>query len=442
MEMSEATSDALRQRIADVVEEGDYLAAARVWAELVRQDPGDEALRVEEIGALNLAHAWQDAEDRAAVAVADFPQSIYIQLARANIAYMSYDWQVAVERFEEIRKRFDPARFHDSLNTVLVQLHCHELMSDYENARRLANAFWPQLRKTNFTFRHESLLLGTLLTPERRKLHLAWIAHAMPRRFRQDFHKRESLASRNGAWMKRCARGVKILSLGQNCLPWMLPNRWGLRPDDIDMNPLGPFDYFPTIADKAAEALDSDFEPFLREDALRPFITGTKIPALMNDAMQASFFHETGNWWSENNWARLKLAYRERIVRFKNSIRRGPALYVYAICGAASVESIVDSYYRVLHDENSRLLIVNLLKEPLATQVKRPHVRLVHVPYPEDYTWTHWEEFTSERGIAFELEIVGEILAQVRQLTGDVKPPSDQVSVLGAFRHALSRVGF
>jgi hypothetical protein len=313
-----------------------------------------------------------------------------------------------------------------------------------QNARRLADAFWPLLRKTRVTFRHESLLLGTLLPPGQRKQHLAWISRALPERFRENFYKRERLASANRAWVRQRAPHVKILSLGQNCLPWMLPNRWGLRPEDIDMNPISPFDYFPSIDDKLVEALDNDFEPFLRESALRPFVTGTKIPALMNDAMQASFFHETGNWWSENNWARLKSAYRERIAKFKNSVRRGHVLYVYAVCGAACVEKVVDSYERVLHDENSRLLIINLLKEPLAVEVNRPHVHAVHIPYPEDYTWTHWEEFTSDRGIAFELEIVGEIIEQIRQLTGDerARPPSDQLSVFDAFRDALSRVAF
>jgi hypothetical protein len=444
MEMSGVKSDPVRQQIEDAVTEGDYLEAARLWQELVGQNAYNEGLRVEEIGALCLAHAWQDAEDRAAAAIADFPKSIYMRLAQANISYLSFNWGVAVERYEQIRRVFDPIRFHESLNTVLVQLHCHEMMSEYENARRLADAFWPLLRKSSFTFRHESLLLGTLLPPERRSQHLAWVSRAMPRRFRENFHKRERLASRNSSWMRQRARGVKILSLGQNCLPWMLPNRWGLRPDDIDMKPMGPFDYFPAIADKTAEALDRDFEPFLPEAGLWPFITGTKIPALMNDAMQASFFHETGSWWGEDNWARLKSAYRERIVKFKNSVRCGPALYVYAICGAASVERIVDSYYRVLHDDNSRLLIINLLKDPFVVDVSLPHVRLAHIPYPEDYTWTQWEEFTSDRGIAFELEIVREIIEQIRQLTGDgrAKPPSDQVSVLEAFRNVLSRVAF
>jgi hypothetical protein len=442
METAEATPDALRRRIADAVEEGDHREAARLWAELVRRDPGDEGLRVEEIGALNLAHAWAEAEQRAAAALADLPQSLYIRLAEANIAYMSYDWRLAVERFERIRRDFDPLRFHDSLNTVLVQLHCCEMMSDCDSARRLAEAFWPQLRKASFAFRHESLLLGTLLPPERRQRHLPWVSRAAPKRLRENFRKRETMAGRNRDWMRRCASGVKILSLGQNCLPWMLPNRWGLRPDDIDMNPLGPFDYFPTIADKAAEALDNDFEPFLREDALEPFVTGTKIPALMNHAMQASFFHETGNWWSEDDWARLKRAYRERIARFRSAVRRGPVLYVYSIAGAACVERIVDSYARALRDDRSRLLIVNLLKEPLATPASRPDVRLVNIPYPEDYTWTHWEEFTSDRGIAFEQEVVREILAEVSPLAGEGRAPPDRVSPLDAFRSALARVGF
>lgn len=210
------------------------------------------------------------------------------------------------------------------------------------------------------------------------------------------------------------------------------------------MAPIGPFDYFPTIGEKAAEALDNDFEPFLRESALRPFLTGTKIPALMNDAMQASFFHETGNWWSDNNWARLKDAYANRIVEFKNRIQQGPTLYFYAICGAASIERIIDSYHRVLHNENSRLLIVNLLKDPILSDIDHAYVRLAHIPYPEDYTWTNWEEFTSDRGIAFEQRIIGETLEQIHVLAGRsaTKPPIDETSILDNTPNVLSKALF
>src|SRR3954462_7192851 len=107
--MLEVTSQLIRQQITDAVDEGDYLEAARLWGELVRQSPDDEGLRIEEISALSLAHAWPEAEDRAAVAVADFPHSLYIRLAQANIAYTSFNWRVAVERYEEIREDFDPA---------------------------------------------------------------------------------------------------------------------------------------------------------------------------------------------------------------------------------------------------------------------------------------------------------------------------------------------
>jgi hypothetical protein len=441
MQGLEISSDDFRRKIVEAVEEGAYSEAARFWAELCRQEPNNEGHRVEELGALIHAKAWREAEDRAALAVADFPKSIFVRLAQAHVAYRSSDWGLAVKLYERIRREFDPGRFQESLATVLVQLHCYEMMSAYEEARALAVAFWPMLRKSSFKFQHESLLLGTLLDRKYRKQHFTWISRAAPESLRQNFRKRAALANRNSAWLRQCARGVRILSLGQNCLPWMLPNRWGLRPDDVDMKPLGPFDYFATVGDKAAEALESDFEPFLRESALKPFVTGANIPALMNEAMHASFFHEEGNWWSQNDWERLKSVYRRRIADFKTHVRRGRVLYFYAICGAASVERIVDAYHRFLHDKNSRLLIVNLLKEPVSAPNDSPYVRLVHIPYPEDYTWTLWEEFTSDRGIAFEFEIVGEIMKQVRELMGSVgaPTPSEPWSILEAFRGALSR---
>ncbi len=414
--------EAIRINIADALDEGDYLEAARIWGRLRIESPSEEWLRVEEIGALTMASAWSEAEDCASQAIKDFPHSLYIRIAQAVIAHRSYDWQVAVDRYEKIRSQFDPLEFQDSLATVLSQLHCFEHMLDFDSAAQLANAWWPFIRRTQFGFRHEVFLLGTLLHGRHRAAHTKWALRSVPTGLRKNYIARVKIAIQNSTWIERDAKAVTILSLGQNCLPWMLPNRWGLRPAATDMSPIGPFDYFPTVGDKAAEALNSNFQPFLDDDALKTFTTATKIPALMNERMQASFFHETGNWWAANDWCKLKESYNRRISNFRKHIRNGNILYIYCVCGPTCVESIVDSYHKMLDDKQSRLLIINVQKVPLSLEPSTKRVSLINAPYPEDYSWTQWEEFTSDRGLAFELGVVNAIKTTISQLLSDDLP--------------------
>ena len=184
------------------------------------------------------------------------------------------------------------------------------------------------------------------------------------------------------------------------------------------MSPFGPFDYFPTINDNAAIALDKNLEPFWRPESLSSQKTRDKLPLLMNNAMQATFFHETGPWWAADGWERVRIAYRERAHRFEQAVRNGRRLYVFCLVGAGDPELLIESYVRNLDDESSRLLVVNVRKEPLPTAAGYPRVEIVNSPYPEDYTWTEFGEYTSERGFNFELHVANAIREQI-----DLLPP-------------------
>jgi len=296
-------------------------------------------------------------------------------------------------------------------------------MTQEREARKLANEYWSLLRRKQFGVRPEVFLLGTLLDRRHAKEYENWIKKPIPAIYRAPFLKRMHWGKLNRAWMTKYFDDITVLSLGQNCLPWLLPNRWGLRPKELDISPIGPFDLFATIGDKISEAVEGDFEPFLRESALKQFAGLLKTPTLMNEAMQASFFHEMGNWWAADNWRRLRVSYQERIDRFKRIAETGSVLYVYCICGKNNVDALIKTYLSKLHRDNCRLLIINVLSEPVLSGTKYEQLNIVNIPYPQDYNWTYWNDYTSERGVAFEFAIAEAIKAELQRL----RPPPEPV---------------
>jgi hypothetical protein len=414
---------AIESNILLAVEEGDHGLASDLWSQLCEQSSETERYWIERIAALRRACRWPEAEDCGQEAMRRFPDSVHVALCHAQTPYQSWDWQIATDRFEALRTRFDPVEFSDVLTTVLDQLFCCDQMANETAARNLLNRYWPRIREQKFDLRGELFEIGFLAqAPGYEK----WSSAALSEGFRTFYQKRLVELRENRKWISREARDVLIVSLGQNCLPWILPNRWGLRPNNVNMSPGMVFDFLPALSDTSAVLIEQDFEPLLRPEALFPVKYPSKLPGLHNTALNLAFFHEKGAWWQHNNWERLIGAYRVRIENFRRAVRTGRRLYVYVIVGAGNVDRVIQAYVKHLDDRDSRLLIINLLKEPVTITSTHERVIACHIPYPEDYNWMYWLDYNSERGHAFERRVVNAI--------------KGQLSLIGSPRRSLSSI--
>jgi Putative papain-like cysteine peptidase (DUF1796) len=397
--------------IRTAVEEGDHRLAAELWGRLRDARPDDENYWIEQITALERAYCWPEADNYGRQAIKRFPNSIRVALCHAHTAYQALDWQNAIDRLTSLRATFGAAKSREVLTTVLDQLFCYDQMAQEEPARALARHYWPQIREHEFELRGGIFEMGVLV-PDAAGFE-KWSSMALPGHLRSFYLRRLAEASDNRNWIAKNARDTLIISLGQNCLPWMLPNRWGLRPQNINMSPKMVFDFFPSVSDVTAVLIEQDFEPLLRPNALRTIQYPNKLPGFYNVVLASAFFHEKGPWWHHDEWRRLIEAYRCRIDNFRRSVRSGRRLYIYCVVGANNTDRVVDAYMSRLDDQDARLLIINVLKDPISVTSTYGRVAVRHIPYPEDYNWMHWLDYDSERGHEFEARVVKTIKEQI-----------------------------
>ncbi len=222
----------------------------------------------------------------------------------------------------------------------------------------------------------------------------------------ENLRMRADMARQNQELVTRT--GAQVISIGQNCLPYLLGGRWGLIAQQATPEALQPFDLGGFHNDNVADAIATDFAAF--KDRNNYVVAGAWGGGKMlnHRPTNVGFFHERGPYWLHHperffdridlmleNWARAKVG--------------GKRIFVFCYCGAGSLERLVEVADQHLLGVDAQLLIVDVLQEP---HVPPAHERVsyIHVPYPRDYTWTKVEHQISPRGMNFELSIVSPIV--------------------------------
>ena len=403
----------LKKKIFEAQEDDDHGALAILLRQLVDENPDHEDLRSMEIEALRKCHDWTNADSRALAAIQTRPESIRLASLYAWNARLIFDWQEAIFRFAGLREKFDPKVHLSSAQTVLHEFACHREMCDEAGARNLLADQFDNLLShaaSLYPSRDELVDFADLVPHQRVSEFLDWLGKESPGSQNEEYATRVSEGIKNRRWIESNCPDVRIVSLGQNCLPWIVPNRWGLRPGAVTLSPFGPFDLLGMANDVVAECLETNFSLLLEPGNLSSILHPGKIPTLLARSGNVSFFHERGPWWARNDWERVHTEYRRRIANFRAGVRSQKRLYIYCICSNVNINRIINGYFTHLDHHNSRMLIINVLKENFDINLTcREKIKYAHIPYPENYNWIAAAEFDSERGSLFEKQIASSI---------------------------------
>lgn len=208
--------------------------------------------------------------------------------------------------------------------------------------------------------------------------------------------------------------GLKIVSIGQNCLPYQMLGRWGLLGLEASSNDLTPFDLGGFTGDNAAQAIVSDFSEFedINNFVITPAWGGGEM--FTHRPTGVGFFHERGPYWL-NNVDLFKERLHNSITNWRNLKRKSNILFVYSLCGQGNIENIWNALSYSIKENSNHILVIDVREKNIEVP-HYDHLSYKHIPYPKNYDWTGFDHQVSDRGVAFEQNIVSTVCHEINKI--------------------------
>ena len=211
---------------------------------------------------------------------------------------------------------------------------------------------------------------------------------------------------------------VPVISIGENCFPWMVMNRWGVRSNVLSGAAECIFNLAQSSTDGCASIIAcagtdlmnrNDLEGVIKADGATPLPTNVKHGIEFN--------HEQGDDWIVENFAKLEARYVPRIENFQASLSGGPRVFVHYTEHPGNVERLVNAITGVNSDNNYRVVIIDAshLDRPMIAPHALVDIITVRRPRP-DYVWFRPDDLESVEGIEFERKAVKMVLKAIRSL--------------------------
>ncbi len=398
------------QAAAEAREDGEAKDGALLAEALLRDYPNDPAVTIEYVRSLRELDRRDDAELALFRAIEGNPQHYQLRQAWVDLPSAKQDWQETVRRGRVLREAFPPPQYPQAWRSLEIEFDFLYDSARWDEIDQLIDRHWDDftsqplsmpaaLGAINNLFRTDTL--SRLLQEAAPQ---AW-EHLAPEAL-ENLRMRADMARQNQELVART--GAQVISIGQNCLPYLLGGRWGLIAPRATPEALQPFDLGGFHNDNVVDAIATDFAAF--KDRNNYVVAGAWGGGKMlnHRPTNVGFFHERGPYWLHHP-ARFFDRIDLMLANWDRAKAGGKRIFVFCYCGAGSLQRLVEMADRHLLGADAQLLIVDVLQEP---HVPPAHERVsyIHVPYPRDYTWTKVGHQVSARGMNFELSIVSRIV--------------------------------
>jgi tetratricopeptide (TPR) repeat protein len=409
--------DFILDKIDEAQAEGDHKEVAALWRELNSSCPHDNEQHIlAHCQALRRVNAWLEADNFLQSAIERFSNSSKIEMQYALNAVSMHNWQVAADRLVAIQEKYDARNDSNAYTAIYEELLVYHHMMDHEKIEEKIQKCWVFLKNSIPHLSNALFNMHNMVGNQRFEEFTFWSRLAVPEAHRGFYEERLKSIAENSAWIAAQAPNLEIVSLGQNCLPYILLDRWGMRLHNNNIATGGPFDVLPGIEDMAVDMIKTDFVYLLDRELWGETKYPSGSPVLLHGRYKTQFFHEQGPWWAAKKWHRLENHYQRKIDNFRTALSRKQRVFIFCICGKCDIEQMVEMFISRLDSPDSRLLILNIQADPVPLLIEHPHVTNLHRPYPEDYAWNTWQSYDSDRGSSFERLIVEDVRSQINAI--------------------------
>jgi tetratricopeptide (TPR) repeat protein len=222
------------------------------------------------------------------------------------------------------------------------------------------------------------------------------------------------LAAAQGNAASPAVNSVNVISIGENCLPWSLAQRWGLRSSETMFSQESPFNLAQTTTNDVAALLEDGVDRLVERTFISELINPDGVPRPQNAKYHFDFNHEQGKFYVNNCFDELISVYSVRIDNLKRILSAGPCVYVHYTERGGDLDRLVRSVRMRCHDGRSKIIIFDSWEGNRQLSSGLGDVVYHKVTLPGlDYAWFRPDDFDSDDGIAFERTIQGVILREV-----------------------------
>ncbi len=210
---------------------------------------------------------------------------------------------------------------------------------------------------------------------------------------------------------------LAVISVGENCYPWVVFNRWGFRdrPDRTDAEMI--FNLAQCSTDGCTAILQDKTDRLIDESVLTVAMKPNSYPMPANSAFGLEFNHEQGIHWTSGNFVKLRERYAARLAAFRTGLRARQRLFVHYTERNGDLDAFAEAIDEINPDRNYRVLIVDVWRgrtAQLRNSAQVDHLR-IDLPHP-NYVWFRPDDLDSPEGVAFERAAVDRALGLVGEL--------------------------
>lgn len=211
-------------------------------------------------------------------------------------------------------------------------------------------------------------------------------------------------------------RLAPIISIGENCQPWMLPNRWGLR-RSCDINyQSSMFNLGQSSCYGAAKILENMGDGMVSIDNLEIRQASGGAPRPFNVKYDYDFNHELGHYWISNDYENLRNRYLHRIKNFHSHLSGDKRVFFFYSDRNGDLNEVVEAVIKINKDRNFSIVIIDLFEDDRQSQLRYYDcVSYARLRFPrKDYIWWKPDHHDSDIGVYFEESIRNQLIDAAR----------------------------
>jgi hypothetical protein len=414
------TIDQLFARALDARDDGEDELAAELFSQLIERAPDNRDFRFKHILALEKHGAWALADDACLNASRYFKDDLLFIQEWSRIPDALCNWDESISRRKSLLETFPVSKHKDSILAVTEQILPMLESANRAGAKNLIEQYWPSILEICLAPRQvmDGLLALCMFDKASTFCRRVMEVYSTNITDGMDFKNALTLAEKAAANMEITNvdfADVRLISLGQNCLSYALPARWGLNKFAGYDEEITPFDLgaFPRIF--AMDLIKADFASFYDKSKFVISKAERGMPMLRYEPYWIPYYHERGKFWVDESMEPIHSHILNQVETFRRISKSKKKLYIFCLCGEGDLDALIEEA-SILLDEHSRLLIIDVLQKSSAPKPAL-QVTYLHLPYPRDYNWNWIGDYTSDQGLSFEQEIIEHIKSELHNLS-------------------------
>ncbi|MGU3423059.1 tetratricopeptide repeat protein [Methylobacterium sp. D54C] len=231
-----------------------------------------------------------------------------------------------------------------------------------------------------------------------------------------------------------------VVSIGENCLPWMLANRWGFRRDIFALRHQSFFNLAQTKSFAVADLINDGVSALTDAASLSSYELPTGTPCPANEKYKFFFNHEQGDRWIANSFEKLRGLYEHRIAAFDAALKEPRCIFFHYTKSGSRAGDVLRSIQSRRSTRDYRIVLISISDVPIdlrGVDVTTVLIRHMQLPRP-DYVWFKPDDYESPEGFEFEKQISDLLSEAVAALEPGTKHEKTAAAGAGRFERVYA----